>query len=55
MISSKMMYYLCANPIWNIDIFTTLQKRALEISNDKVDNELSNKNENYKKDLQKYE
>jgi hypothetical protein len=41
----KMLYYLCANPIWNINIFTTLQKRALEISNDKVDKDASFKNE----------
>ena len=48
---SKMLHHLYANPIGNIDIITTLQKRALGISNYILDNEPSNKNENYKKDI----
>ena len=43
---TKMRQYMCNNPIRFIDTFSSLQKRALGISSDALDNESSTKNEN---------
>jgi hypothetical protein len=43
---TKMLQYMCNNPIRFIDTFSSLQKRALGISSDALDNESSTKNEN---------
>jgi len=41
-----MMQYMCNNPIRFIDTFSSLQKQALGISSDALDNESSTKKEN---------
>ena len=43
---SKMLQYMCNNPIRFIDTFSSLQKQSLGISSDALDNESSTKNEN---------
>jgi hypothetical protein len=43
---AKMLQYMCNNPIRFIDTFSSLQKQALGISSDALDNESSTKNEN---------
>lgn len=43
---TKMLQYMCNNPIRFIDTFSSLQKQSLGISSDALDNEPSPKNEN---------
>ena len=43
---TKMLQYMCNNPIRFIDTFSSLQKQALGISSDALDSESSTKNEN---------
>ena len=43
---TKMLQYMCNNPIRFIDTFSSLQKQSLGISSDALDNESSTQNEN---------
>lgn len=46
---TKMLQYMCNNPIKFIDIFSSLQKQVFGISSDSLDSESATKNENKKK------